>query len=124
MFFIFGISSKVKHLDFLQTKICKNCGKFGRLNLFMSYTYFSLFFIPIIRWGVNYHILTSCCGTAYLLDKELGKRIMRGESVQITDADLQHEENPNSSMKNLCPDCSCELQNGYEFCPKCGKKLL
>ena len=47
MFFIFGISSGKKRLDFNQTMICPNCGHFGRLEVYMTYMYFSLFFIPL-----------------------------------------------------------------------------
>ena len=43
MFFIFGISTKEKDLDFNQTTICPSCDAYGRLEAFMTYSYFSLF---------------------------------------------------------------------------------
>ena len=34
---------KTKKLDFSQTVICPTCGAYGRLEAFMTYTFFSLF---------------------------------------------------------------------------------
>ena len=46
MFFVFGISQGKKMLDYAKTVICAQCGGYGRYQVFMTYSYFSLFFIP------------------------------------------------------------------------------
>lgn len=124
MFFICGISQGEKKLDFVQTLICSHCGQFGRLEVFMTYMYFSLFFIPIFRWNVKYYVKSSCCGTVYEIDPTLGKRLKRGENITLTQNDLHtvsqgyQREQPVS-----CPYCGYQIGSDFEFCPKCGKKL-
>lgn len=88
MFFIFGISNGEKKLNFVQTMVCTSCGQFGRLEVFMTYQYFSLFFIPIFRWGLHFYAKSTCCGTVYQLETPLGKRILKGEQVSLSEEDL------------------------------------
>lgn len=49
MFFMMGITDGRKQLDFTQTVICGVCGKYGRYQVFMTYTVLSLFFIPMLQ---------------------------------------------------------------------------
>lgn len=46
MFFMMGITDGRKDFDFHQQIICDICGKYGRFQVFMTYTVLSLFFIP------------------------------------------------------------------------------
>ena len=62
MFFMMGITDGRKQLDFTQTVICGVCGKYGRYQVFMTYTVLSLFFIPCFKW--NRHLPGS--GTVFL----------------------------------------------------------
>ena len=43
MFFILGITDGRKDFEFTQTMICNICGKYGRYQVFMTYTVLSLF---------------------------------------------------------------------------------
>lgn len=43
MFFMMGITDGRKDFDFVQTMICDACGKYGRYQVFMTYTVLSLF---------------------------------------------------------------------------------
>ena len=88
MFFIMGISDGRKDFSFNQLVTCAICGKYGRFNVFMTYTVLSLFFIPTIKWNKRYYVQTSCCGTVYELDPETGKAIARGEEVEILQSHL------------------------------------
>ena len=45
MFFIMGISNGEKKLAFDQLEICNCCGKYGHLEVYMTYMFFSFFFI-------------------------------------------------------------------------------
>ncbi|WP_321009443.1 zinc ribbon domain-containing protein, partial [Hungatella effluvii] len=56
MFFVFGISQGKKALEYAKTVICAQCGGYGRYQVFMTYSYFSLFFIPIIKWNRHYYV--------------------------------------------------------------------
>ena len=49
MFFIGGISSGVKPLEYLKTVICGRCGAYGRYQVYMTYMYFSFFFIRFLN---------------------------------------------------------------------------
>ena len=83
MFFIMGITDGRKDFDFTQTIICNLCGKYGRYQVFMTYTVLSMFFIPCFKWNKHYYVQTSCCNTLYELVPEIGKAIARGQQVEI-----------------------------------------
>ena len=51
MFFMMGITDGRKDFDFHQQIICDICGKYGRFQVFMTYTVLSLFFIPCFKWN-------------------------------------------------------------------------
>lgn len=125
MFFIIGISQREKRLSYQQTMICKVCGKFGRLEVLMTYTCFTLFFLPLFRWNVKYYATASCCGSVYLLDNDLGKRIARGEVLDLTEEDLinpVHQNNYGGALH--CSRCGYQCSSDFTYCPKCGNKLL
>ena len=77
MFFMMGITDGRKDLDFSQQMICNVCGRYGRYQVFMTYTVLSLFFIPCFKWNKHYYVTTSCCGSMYELDSDI-----YGESVR------------------------------------------
>ncbi|MBU5425600.1 zinc ribbon domain-containing protein [Tissierella pigra] len=122
MFFVFGISTKEKNIDFAQTIVCTSCGSYGRLEVFMTYTFFSLFFIPIIKWNKKYYVRSVCCGSLYTIDNDLGKAIERGQKSKIEESELK-PLNVNYSKERFCSNCGYIINNDFEYCPKCGKKL-
>lgn len=121
MFFIFGISSGEKRLDFNQTMVCSHCGHFGRLEVYMTYMYFSLFFIPLFKWGKRYFVKTSCCNAVSDISNELGKKIERGQVIEITPNDLHFQYR--SSRLKQCTNCGYSTSEEFQYCPKCGKEL-
>lgn len=122
MFFVFGISTKEKEIDFTQTIICPGCGSYGRLEVFMTYTYFSLFFIPIFKWNKKYYVRSTCCGSLFTINEDLGKSIENGQRNRIEESDL-HPININYNKERVCPTCNYSINNDFEYCPKCGRKL-
>ena len=50
MFFIMGINSDYKKLNFIQNFVCPDCGIVGEYQVFVAYTVLSLFFIPIFKY--------------------------------------------------------------------------
>ena len=124
MFFIMGISSGQKKLEFIQTILCSKCSQFGRLELFITYSSFTLFFIPIFKWNKKYYAKASCCGTLYTIDAGIGKRITNKETITLTEQDLHLINNTNSyTNDNTCPNCGYLLNPDYTYCPKCGFRL-
>lgn len=130
LFFIMGISSREKKLDFVQTMLCFKCGQFGRFEVYMTYTYFSLFFIPLFKWGKRFFVKSSCCNTIYDIDNSIGYKILKGEHVVLNEQDLhasysgtQYDSRGQNNSSHSCTNCGYPVEAGFQFCPKCGNKL-
>ncbi len=125
MFLIMGINEGRKDFDFSQFITCAICGKYGRFNVFMTYTVLSLFFIPVFRWNKRYYVQTSCCGTIYELDKEVGKAVSKGENIEILPSHLNRINPEYGSYYSFrrCQHCGYETTEDFEFCPKCGTRF-
>ena len=126
MIFIGGISSGRKQIEYLKTVICARCGAYGRYEVFMTYMYFSFFFIPLLKWNRKYYVRMSCCGALYELTPEVGRRLSRGEDLEIQESDLTLLEdgrgNPWNRTKK-CANCGDETEEDFTYCPKCGNPL-
>lgn len=122
MFFIFGVTQKRDDLELEETRLCNICGSFGRYEAFVKYNAFSLFFIPIFKWGRKYYMKANCCGSMFSIPEEKGKDIEYGRSVTINDYDL-NPINTNYSKTMNCTHCGYEVERDHTFCPNCGKKL-
>lgn len=121
MFFIMGVSPKREELDFNQTMVCSYCGKYGRYSVVRESTALSLFFIPVFKWGQKYYVRSTCCGSIYSIDKELGDRIVRGENVTLTEKDLDLVYEGEKQHMKRCSNCSFETKEDFQYCPKCGE---
>lgn len=118
MFFIMGVSSKQRQLDFHQTITCSRCGQYGHYEVYMEYMFFSFFFIPLFKWNKKYYVKSSCCSSLYMINKELGSAIEKGEAITIKDEDLElfHDG-------QRCSRCGTEVDSDYSYCPHCGSPL-
>lgn len=125
MIFIGRISSAVKQLEYLKTVICSVCGGYGRYQVFMTYTYFSFFFIPLFKWNRKFYVKMTCCGSVYELNRETGMKILRGQAADIGESDLSLVQRGagNLAGEGSCPDCGCRLSEDFSYCPQCGRKL-
>ncbi len=122
MFFLMGITNGRKDLNFNQVITCPVCGSYSNYHVYMTYMVLSLFFIPCLKWNKKYYAETGCCHTLYELDNNVGKRIARGEPVQIQ---LQDLRNAGYSVRmKRCGSCGFRTLENYDFCPKCGQRLL
>lgn len=123
MIFIGGISSGKKLLDYARTVVCAKCGAYGRYQVFMTYMYFSFFFIPLFKWNKRFYVQMSCCNAVYELDPQVGQQILRGEDPEIRESDLclVQEGTGNPWTKKRCEFCGFETEEDYAYCPKCGK---
>lgn len=122
MFFIMGITEGRKDFEYNQLITCDVCGKYGRFQVFMLYTVLSLFFIPTFKWNRRYYVQTSCCGTLYELNPEIGKRIASGEDVRIKLEDLTRVNQGRGFFKR-CHNCGYETTEDFDYCPKCGTRF-
>lgn len=121
MFLIMGINQAQKRLNFDQLTICKCCGKYGRVEVFMTYTYFMLFFIPIFKWNKQYFVRMNCCDSRCEIGKELGKSIETGQVSEIDLDELQFGTRENQVRH--CTNCGFTTLEDYQFCPKCGERM-
>lgn len=122
MFFIGGIATGRKDFPFRQTIICPKCGRLSSISVFMVYTYFSFFFIPLFKWGKKYFAASNCCNAIFSIDPALGRTLEQGEQIELRPEDLSLV-GMDASQAVHCADCGYLLSPEYEFCPKCGKKL-
>lgn len=123
MFFIIGITEGRKNLKYSQMVICGHCGSYGRYQVFMDYMCLSLFFIPCFKWNKKYYVHSTCCNTISALDPEVGKRIARGEEVEILPQNLTQVQAGYKTIGKRCENCGFETREDFEFCPKCGRRF-
>ena len=125
MFFMMGITDGRKDFDFNQVITCDECGRYGRYQVYMTYMVLSLFFIPCFKWNRHYYVQTTCCNALYELDPEIGRRIARGEDVEILPQHLQRVnpqygygfENGSGNTIKRCSNCGYTLQRTLNSVP-------
>lgn len=124
MFFIMSVLQGQKDIPYDKLTICSHCGSYGRLQVFMTYMYLSLFFIPVFKWNREYWVKTSCCGTVYALDPEIGRRIAAGEQIELLPEHMREVRPGSRGHFRHCRACGYETtDDSFEFCPKCGTRL-
>ena len=65
MLFIGGISQGRKLLNYARSILCGSCGSTSQCQVFMTYMYFSFFFIPLFKWNKRFYVQMSCCSAIY-----------------------------------------------------------
>jgi len=70
MFFFYGWGTKSKEYDYFVNTPCDNCKGFQPKQVVGTYSYISLFFIPIIRWNKQYYLACNECGSIKEISKE------------------------------------------------------
>ncbi len=123
MFFIMGITQGRKDFAYNQMAICESCGAYCRYHVFMTYMCLSIFFIPCLKWGRQYYVQSTCCNAVFSLASEVGKRIARGEGVEITSRDLTQAQPGDRGGCKRCGSCGFETREEFVFCPKCGRRF-
>lgn len=121
MFFIgvFGIEDRNKEIRGINNFACKSCTSLnGRL--IKEFTCFHFFFIPLFKWNVRYYIVCNGCRTVFRISKEKGEALENSSTETVSYWDL---EEMNYRKDNVCPTCGRELNENFEYCPYCGRKL-
>ena len=125
MFFMIGVSPQRKDFEYHGgVMICERCGAYGRYRVFMTCMCLSLFFIPVFKWKKQYFAQTSCCGTTYALDPEIGQRIAHGQNVEILPRHLREvDQGADRGRVRRCAACGYVTEEDFIFCPKCGRRF-
>ncbi|MCI8511618.1 MAG: zinc ribbon domain-containing protein [Lachnospiraceae bacterium] len=129
MFFIGGITQGSKEIAYRASVfVCSRCGRYGKYEVFMTYLCLSLFFIPVWKWNRRYYVKTTCCGSVYELNPEVGARLARGEDLDIMPGDLTFVSGGNElpawqNPVRQCQGCGYETTENFTFCPRCGQRL-
>lgn len=125
MFFIAGVYPKRMELDYYEPIMCSCCTKYGRYEAFMEYNVFSLFFIPLIKFGKKFYARTTCCNSLYQIkNKEKGLMMERGQghNVFLKEEDLALLQKGIICVEQ-CENCGYEASGEFKYCPNCGKPL-
>lgn len=124
MFFIVGWSDKQKKLKLNQTEPCKCCGVSSEVEVYMTYSCLTLFFIPIFKWNRRYFVHMPCCGADCELGAVLGKAIARGKVTHLDTGSLNFIRHGQTNTGNkTCPNCGFVSSADFGYCPKCGHRL-
>lgn len=139
MFFIGGVNKGIRVLPYTMPIWCKFCSSQANVQVVMVYYYFSFFFIPLFKWNKQFLVKMQCCEALYELDAEIGKRILKGENVEIKNENLrlikdgnvhytarflhQGAEDADESVPLRCPICKQESPGTFNYCPNCGQRL-
>ncbi len=103
-FFIGGVQPKTVRVD-RRARLCPHCGH-HELYLKRIDHYFSLFFIPLfpVKKGVPFLSCDNCHSVFDEEGKVAGMPFPRGI--------------------RKCPYCGRSLEEDFEFCPRCGKRVF
>lgn len=103
-FFIGGVQPKTVRVD-RRARLCPHCGH-HELYLKRIDHYFSLFFIPLfpVKKGVPFLSCDNCHSVFDEEGKVAGMLFPRGI--------------------RKCPYCGRSLEEDFEFCPRCGKRVF
>ena len=143
MFIIFGWGKQIiKNIGPVFKNQCTSCGNEDYWQLLRITTWFTLFWIPVIPYGVKYFLMCPICEHGVYLEKQKYdelKILAENNSALIkgTITQAQYISNLNqlnsSSINTSSPvttintgDCSnCKQNNpaGTKFCKNCGARL-
>jgi hypothetical protein len=117
---IFGIESGDK-IVWQKDNVACPCGKYGQAKLRMEYEYFHFFFIPLFKWNKRYSLIMGCCGTTYDVPQEEAE-LIRHQGI-INFARLRKRSGFGNWEMSRCPSCGYPADQGFQYCPKCGRRL-
>lgn len=122
MFFIgiFGIGSKAKPLDKLESMECPACRNKTEMSVTHSYNYPHVFFIPLWKFGSQYIVTCPACASVFEMSPQRGKELELAGRLAIQPQELRILRN---NAGRRCPYCRGRVDNDHHFCPHCGKSL-
>jgi len=118
MFFIgiFGTGEDEKEIMTFHNVICPCCGRYTSAKMSLSYRYFHIFFIPLIKYHKKYLVRPACSCSVYEAEEAYAEELKNGAPMDMNRLILLQR-------RSICPRCRRELGRGFDFCPYCGEKL-
>jgi RNA polymerase subunit RPABC4/transcription elongation factor Spt4 len=123
MFFvgIFGVNQTQKSIGTKNNIICPACNAWSHWEIYVTYSYFHIFFIPVYKWNQRYYVKSACCSSIYELDPQIAQQYEKDQNFEIK---AEHLQPVNTYLPyNICKNCKSRIELGYKFCPYCGQKL-
>jgi hypothetical protein len=123
MFFIgiFGVEQKDKEIKSFNV-VCPDCGKMTQAVLYMSYTYFHMFFIPTFRWNRQYYVKLRCCASVYNVPEDYALKLRESDIPDFSRLKKTRGPDAWNSFYATCPSCGKSFERGFSYCPYCGTK--
>lgn len=119
MFLLFGIGSGQKVMGVFAGIPCFFCGARHSMTITKHYSYFQLFFIPLIRYNVVYYAACPDCSAVYVIEKHKAAQLCRDPNTVINTSDMVTVHRG----LGVCPACGANVRPEDAYCPKCGRKL-
>jgi hypothetical protein len=121
MFFIIGITSGSAALGTRKCGRFACCGMSGQFAVVTcAYRQFTLFFLPLFRFGKRFFVSCPSCGAVYEMDREEGRKIEKDAAAEI---DPERMHRISGQAAKFCPNCGAHVEQGSRYCPNCGIKL-
>ncbi|MGX8850549.1 zinc-ribbon domain-containing protein [Amedibacillus sp. YH-ame10] len=70
MFVIYGSGTKVEKWQYIGRRFCRSCSDFTNFYIGRKISYYSLFFIPIVKIPKAYYVMCNTCDIGFELTKE------------------------------------------------------
>lgn len=123
MFLIMGMQDKTKVTPHSNSLPCHVCDGNEGFELYDRYNYFHLFFLPVWTWGHSFSVKCKKCGSFYYLKEDSLSKAKSTDAV-FTYWDLEPaSKNKYGSNHRRCNQCGFDLEDDFEFCPKCGTSV-
>lgn len=122
MFLIFGVTGGAHDLGMRKCRFFPCCSLSGAMAaVTCTFQQFTLFFIPLFRFGKRYFVTCPNCGTVYEIAKDEGKRLERDPLAEINPDKMYMMQ---GTYRKTCPNCKFPVDPGSRYCPNCGASLM
>lgn len=104
MLLLWSFGNRVSKKDKFVNLKCGNCNSAEPKRLMVTYKDFSLFFIPIVKWGKKYYVECEKCGSALEISKEEYKTLMKDPTnlpirLKSINVNIKNDDERNAETK-------------------------
>lgn len=119
MFLLFGTGTGQKDLGLFAGIPCFFCRMRRSMKITKHYSYFHIFFIPLVHYNVVYYVSCPECSAVYMIEKHKAEQLCRDPNTVIDSSDMQTVQRG----FGVCPSCGTNVRDEDAYCSKCGKRL-
>ena len=120
MFFIAGISSKLKPKGSAQNCTCPACGTVSPLHVIHKYMTPHIFFIPTFAFHSEYIATCANCASIMSVMPESAKAFIKDPKAGLDPRGISVTQN---NARGICKSCGAKLSRGQNFCGNCGASV-